>query len=115
MVLPVAAVEVIFEQGLDQARVFNRYSWGGYLIWHGIPVFVDGRADVYEEFLLEYRDTVAATARWEAPLDEYDVDYVLIHRDSALTAALARSARWRAFYEDELAAIYVRAEERDGE
>jgi hypothetical protein len=107
---PVDAVEVIFENGLDETRVFNRYSWGGYLIWHAIPVFVDGRADVYEELLQEYRATATASRHWEAPLDEYDVHYVLIQRDAALTTVLGQSPNWSLLYEDDLASIFVRAE-----
>src|SRR5947208_1110155 len=29
---------------LPNARVFNTYEFGGYLIWRGVPVFIDGRA-----------------------------------------------------------------------
>ena len=33
--------------GLAEQPGYNSYNWGGYLIWRGLPVFVDGRADVY--------------------------------------------------------------------
>ncbi|MCA9946363.1 MAG: hypothetical protein KC449_22925, partial [Anaerolineales bacterium] len=76
---PVAAVDYLQETGLDEARGYNSYNWGGYLIWRGVPVFVDGRADVYgDPFLLRYRETFEVRATWQEPLDEYNVDYVLM-------------------------------------
>ncbi|MCB0994906.1 MAG: hypothetical protein KDB21_07430, partial [Acidimicrobiales bacterium] len=44
---PVAAVDYLVETGLADQNGFNAYQWGGYLIWRSVPVFIDGRADVY--------------------------------------------------------------------
>ena len=106
---PVAAVDYLQASGLDEARGYNSYNWGGYLIWRGVPVFVDGRADVYgDPFLLRYRETFEVRATWQEPLDEYDVDYVLMERGTPLTAVLAASPDWTQVYEDEIAEIFVR-------
>src|SRR6185369_8156240 len=46
---PVAAVEFFKSQHLP-APIYNRYGWGGYLIYKLYPeyrVYIDGRADVY--------------------------------------------------------------------
>ncbi len=106
---PVAAVDYLEASGLDAARGYNSYNWGGYLIWRGVPVFVDGRADVYgDPFLLRYRETFEVRSTWQAPLDEYNVDYVLMERGTPLTAVLAASPEWSQVYEDEIAEIFVR-------
>ncbi|MCB8947197.1 MAG: hypothetical protein H6653_04190 [Ardenticatenaceae bacterium] len=106
---PVAAVDYLEASGLDEARGYNSYNWGGYLIWRGVPVFVDGRADVYgDSFLLRYRETFEVRATWEEPLDEYAVDYVLMERGTPLTAVLAASPEWTQVYEDEIAEIFIR-------
>lgn len=107
---PVAAVDYLAASGLDKARGYNSYNWGGYLIWRGVPVFVDGRADVYgDPFLLYYRRTFDVRPGWQEPLDEYDVDYVLMEAGSPLTAVLAASPDWTEVYADDLAQIFVRA------
>jgi hypothetical protein len=108
---PVAAVDYLEESGLDEARGYNSYNWGGYLIWRGVPVFVDGRADVYgDPFLLFYRETFEVQSTWQEPLDEYNVDYVLMERGTPLTAVLAASPDWTQAYEDDIAQIFVRDE-----
>ncbi|MCC6604893.1 MAG: hypothetical protein IT327_16915 [Anaerolineae bacterium] len=107
---PVAAVDYLAASGLDEARGYNSYNWGGYLIWRGVPVFVDGRADVYgDPFLLYYRRTFDVLPGWQEPLDEYNVDYVLMEAGSPLTAVLAASPDWTEVYADDLAQIFVRA------
>jgi hypothetical protein len=106
---PVAAVDFIREQGLAEQRVFNNYDWGGFLVWRGVPVFVDGRADVYgDEFLRLYLQTLLIQPGWQQPLDTYAVDYVLIGQATPLGVLLTESEQWREIYQDDLAQIFVR-------
>ena len=53
---PVAAVEFLKSQRLP-GPIYNRYGWGGYLIYQLYPeyrVYIDGRADVYgDDFFAE--------------------------------------------------------------
>lgn len=111
-VYPVSAVDYLEKSGLDRERGYNSYAWGGYLIWRGIRVFVDGRADVYGEFLSEYLKTLGLSEDWTSPLDRFGVGYVLIERTSPL-ATLLTAARWRPVYSDGLARIFVRQEGRE--
>lgn len=104
---PVAAVDFLQAQGL--VRGYNSYNWGGYLIWREVPVFVDGRADVYgDPFLRLYRQTFEGQVGWERPLDDYAVQYVLIERDVVLAQLLAANPRWTEAYRDDLAQIFTR-------
>ena len=106
---PVAAVDYLEASGLDEACGYNSYNWGGYLIWRGVPVFVDGRADVYgDPFLLFYRETFEVQSTWQEPLNQYNVDYVLMERGTPLTAVLTASLEWNQVYEDNIAQIFVR-------
>lgn len=112
---PVAAVDYLEQQGLE-GRIYNTYHWGGYLIWRGLPVFIDGRAEVYgDEVLGDWLLAHEVRVDWEKPLDAYDVGLVLVQSDSRLAVLLHESARWQAIYEDELAVVFQRAsEERRG-
>jgi hypothetical protein len=106
---PVAAVDHLEQSGLAKRRGFNSYPWGGYLVWRGVPVFIDGRADVYGDFLGEYLKTVKSTKDWREPLDRFQVDYVLIEPESSLGTLLEASGAWRVDYTDDVARIFVRA------
>lgn len=105
---PVAAVDYLEQSGLAQRRAYNTYGWGGYLLWRHIPVFVDGRAEVYGEFLSEYLKTFRLQADWRQPLERFEVDYVLIEKDNNLGTLLEASGEWRMDYGDEVARVYVR-------
>lgn len=106
---PVGAVEYLQANDMAGQRGFNSYNWGGYLIWRGIPVFVDGRADVYgDDFLHYYRRTFDLSSRWQEPLDDFDVDYVLVEKFSPLVTLLQSSEAWQQTYLDDVAAIFTR-------
>jgi hypothetical protein len=108
---PVAALAYLQAQGLDTARIYNSYNWGGYLAWRGIPVYIDGRADVYgDAFMNQYVRAFQVRDDWRQPLDQYGVEVVLIERDGSLATLLRESDEWEALYQDELAAVFVRTE-----
>lgn len=108
---PAAAVE--FLRGREGAgQVFNSYGWGGYLIWKLYPerlVFIDGRADVYGDAMLEeYLSTENGEKNWRATLDAHDVRTVMIRPDVPLTSLLRDDAAWNKIYEDRQAVIFSR-------
>lgn len=106
---PVTAVDFLEVEGLSKLPGYNSYNWGGYLIWRDIPVFVDGRADVYgDPFLFQYRQAFDAQPNWQEPLDEYDVAYVIMERGSPLNSLLILDEEWQEIYQDDLAQIFVR-------
>ncbi len=105
---PVTAVDYLEQNGLAQKPGYNSYNWGGYLIWRGVPVFVDGRADVYgDAFLFYYLQAYEGHETWKRPLEEFQVQYVLMERASQLSTLLANSPDWREVYADEIARIFV--------
>jgi hypothetical protein len=107
---PVAAVDYLQDNGMDKQHGYNSYKWGGYLIWRGIPVFVDGRADVYgDDFLSYYRRTMDLANNWQQPLDDFDVQYVLVEQFSRLATLLSSSEAWQEAYRDSVSTIFVRS------
>lgn len=106
---PVQAVDVIEASPLADARGYNAYGWGGYLIWRDLPVFIDGRADVYgDDFMHLYFQAEDAEADWREPLDMFDVDYVLMPPGSPLGVVLTEAPEWTSVYDDGIAEIFVR-------
>jgi hypothetical protein len=110
---PVAAVDFIQQQHLP-GPIYNRYGWGGYLIYRLYPeyrVYVDGRADVYgDEFLFEMVNTYDGRQGWRDPLDRYGVRTVLISPDVPLASLLRGDSDWQKAYEDNQAVIFTRVE-----
>jgi hypothetical protein len=112
--LPVEAAEYLREHE-HPGKMFNTYNWGGYLIWSlhpQVPVFVDGRTDLYalhSQVLEDYAGVHWVRPGWQEVLDRYEVGFVITERTGLLDTMLAQTEGWQATYEDEVAAIYVRA------
>jgi hypothetical protein len=109
--MPVDAVEFAEKNGI-QGRVFNTYHFGGYLIYKGFPkggVFVDGRADMYDEFLKNYFNVVDLKPEWKDILARFDIDWMLISANSPLSVLLLETGKWNLVYADKVANVFVRS------
>lgn len=112
--LPVEAAEYLREQK-PAGEMLNTYNWGGYLIWSlypDVPVFVDGRTDLYAlngRVLDDYTAVHWVRPGWQQVLDRYDVGFVITERTGLLDTVLAETDGWQPVYDDDIAVIYVRA------
>ena len=103
----VAAIQASDE--LREANLFNSYGWGGYLIWEGLPVFIDGRADMYgAEFTELYIQAVTVQPGWREPIEAFDVDVALLESDAQLAVLLREVPEWEVVFEDEQAVVMAR-------
>jgi hypothetical protein len=108
---PVKAVEFIQRSGLS-GRMLNDYTYGGYLIWTAPerPVFIDGRADVYEPagVLADYTRFITLDADPQLILSKYQIDYCLLAHGAPIMRVLPLIPGWRRIYSDEQAVIFAR-------
>ncbi len=91
---PVAAATFLRAQ---TGRVFSTYTWNDYLISRQIPVFVDGRTDLYfgTGILTTYVRVSTLAQPPDPVLSRWHVRWVLWPDHSALSTYLARDPRWR--------------------
>jgi hypothetical protein len=94
-------------------RLFAFYDWGGYAIWNLYPEyrpFADGRADLYgDDLLKQVAQTVPNVRRgWQAVLEGWNVETVLIPPDAALAQVLLLDQHWSTPYRDSQAIVFVR-------
>ena len=95
---------------LRTARVFNDYNFGGSLSLAGVPVSIDGRADMYGEAAMrEYLDLsdhpdasklLAAQRRW-------GFEWTILPPGSPLVQLLDMQTGWHRTYADKWAVIHV--------
>ena len=108
---PVEATKYLNQIQLS-GHMFNKYSWGGYLIYALNPaqkVFIDGRADMYGEGIFEdYQKIVSLDAEIEDLLKRYEIDWVIFSTDTALIRYLKATGKWEETYADEVATVLVR-------
>ncbi|HWB48943.1 MAG TPA: hypothetical protein VG651_07525 [Stellaceae bacterium] len=108
-VTPAAALAAARAMNLT-GPVFNSEAFGGYLIFAGVPTFIDGRIELYgNAFLAGYlaaeRGDAAALA---GLLDRYRIGWTLVQAQAPMAAALDRLSGWRRVYADGRAVIHVR-------
>jgi hypothetical protein len=95
-----------------EARLFNDYGWGGFLIdrlYRVTPVFIDGREEFYGSGIMgDYVTILRVQPGWDELLLKYDADVALIPRDSKLADALRASTSWQEEFTGSIEAVFVR-------
>jgi len=106
---PVTAVAHLPEV-LRQQRVLNDYSFSGYLIWTGIKVFIDSRADFYgDDFLKNYAHIAGGDREaLVASLSRTQARWTIFTRDTAMANLMDTVPGWHRIYADKLAVIHAR-------
>jgi hypothetical protein len=91
---PVAATNFLERQS---GRVFTTYWWGDYLIYRHIPVFVDGRTDLYfgTDILQTYLNVSNLTVDPDTVFQRWDVRWVMWGRGSPLSVYLSHDPQWK--------------------
>jgi len=109
---PVKAVKFMEDHHIS-GHMLNEYIYGGYLIWAAPdrPVFVDGRADLFEfaGVLKEYGKWATFQDDPNALLDKYKIDYCLLERGAPIARVMQLLKGWKSIYSDDKSIIFVRA------
>lgn len=111
-ITPHQAIQAVKKAGIS-GPVFNEYSWGGYLIYLGIPPFIDGRADMYGDvFFKAFVEALLLTKSdsLENLLDKYKIEWTLLTPGSPAVALLDHLPAWRRLYADKVAVVHVRTD-----
>jgi hypothetical protein len=107
--VPVTAMTHVPARLLGQP-VFNEYAFGGYLIFKGVKVYVDGRADMYGDAFVQKYLAVAGGARADvdAEFKRWNITWAIISPRDGLNQVLASRPGWRKLYGDPYAVLYAR-------
>jgi hypothetical protein len=108
---PAKALAAARAAGLTASPVLNAYDFGGYLIHEGVPVFIDGRADLYgDPFLRRYLEALQLKTPDSLPelLAQYRIGWTMLPPGSPAVALLARLPGWEPVYQDETAVVHRR-------
>lgn len=122
---PVQACDYILNNiDLGQARFYNEYNYGSYMLYRGIPVFIDSRADLYapefngvkgkdgkyegQDIFSDYINTSNISKYYENTFNTYGITHVILYKNSKLNIFLSRSDRYKELYSDKKFVIYER-------
>ncbi|MEI7849927.1 MAG: hypothetical protein WCK35_29305, partial [Chloroflexota bacterium] len=106
---PEKALKWVLENKPD-GLMFNSYNWGGYLTFElpEYPVFVDGRADLYgDEIINQWWKIVNASDEGLALLDKWHINLIFLEKNWPIQQKLPAMG-WRLLYQDSQAIIFGR-------
>ena len=114
-VTPASALAAAARMGLA-GHVFNSEGFGGYLVFHGVPAFIDGRIELYgNAFLARYLDAVSGNSRvLGGLLARWKISWALLEPQQGAVAVLEHLPGWRRAYSDAHAVIFVRTARQHG-
>ena len=121
---PVKACDFILENiDLGQARFYNEYNYGSYMIFRGIPVFIDSRADLYapefnkrsDDIFMDFIETSNISVFYEDILDKYNITHVILYDNSKMNMIIEKTQdpNYNKLYEDDYFVVYERLSEKE--
>jgi hypothetical protein len=94
-----------------EGRVFNDFDFGGYLMFKGVPTFIDGRLEFYgPRFFAEYKQVLDSSDSKSVTgyLDRNAVGWTLLKPGRAVVGVLDHDRGWRRVYADQNAVVHLR-------
>lgn len=110
-IYPVNATEYI-KNNLDYKNIhlYNGYSYGSYLIYKDVPVFIDSRSDLYlKEFnkgCTVFEDAVNIFDNYKETFKKYGITHILIKNNTNINGILKVDDEYRPIYYDEYFTVY---------
>lgn len=119
---PVAASNWILENlDVKNIRLYNEYNYGSYLLFRGIPVFIDSRADLYapefnkkegeeegRDIFSDYMNISSIGTYYETKFEKYEITHVILVNNAKLNMFLSRDKNYKQLYKDDHFVIYER-------
>ena len=122
---PVQAADYIIENlDVNNIRLYNEYNYGSYLLYRGIPVFIDSRADLYSpefngqkdnngkyngrDIFTDFMNISNIGVYYEDKFEEYDITHLLMSKKSKLNMFISRDSNYKEIYSDENFVLYAR-------
>lgn len=116
---PVQACDYILENiDLTTARFYNEYNYGSYLIYRGIPVFIDSRADLYapefsgkkDDIFMDFINTSSIGTFYEDTFKKYDITHVITYKNSKVNMIITetKDPNYKKLYDDKYFVVYER-------
>lgn len=114
---PVNASDYILNNiDLKTARFYNEYNYGSYLLFRGIPVFIDSRADLYapefsgkeDDIFMDFIDTSSIGKFYDETFDKYNMTHVITYKNSKINMIITetKDPKYVEKYQDEYFVIY---------
>lgn len=114
---PVKASEWILKNlDINNIKLFNEYNYGSYLLYKGIPVFVDSRADLYspefnkmeKDIFMDFINTSNIGTYYGRTFNDYNITHIILYKNSKISMIIdeADKEKYNKIYSDDYFVIY---------
>ena len=120
---PVQASEWILENlDVKNIKLYNEYNYGSYLLFKGIPVFIDSRADLYapefntktgnakdgNDIFMDFINSSNISTYYGDIFEKYNITHVMVYKNSKISMLIkkADSEKYKEIYSDDNFVIY---------
>ena len=76
---------------IKDVRLYNEYNYGSYLLFKGIPVFIDSRCDLYapeynggRDIFMDFINSSSLDIWFEDIFEKYDITHVILYKNSKM-------------------------------
>ena len=83
---------------IKSVRLYNEYNYGSYLLYRGIPVFIDSRCDLYapeynggRDIFMDFIKSSNLDIWFEDIFDKYKINYVILYKNSKMNMIIQDS------------------------
>lgn len=119
---PVDAANYIKENlDVNSIKLFNEYNYGSYLLFEGIPVFIDSRADLYapefsgkqDDIFMDFIETSNISKFYEDTFEKYKITHVITYKNSKMNMIITKTndKKYKELYSDKYFVVYERVTE----
>ena len=121
---PVQACDYIIENiDLGKAKFYNEYNYGSYMLFRGIPVFIDSRADLYapefsgkkDDIFMDFIGTSNISKFYEDTFEKYGITHVITYENSKMNMIITKTQdeNYKELYKDDYFVVYERVSEQE--
>ncbi|MEE0865680.1 MAG: hypothetical protein U0L98_02620 [Clostridia bacterium] len=114
---PVQACDYIIQNvDLGQAKFYNEYNYGSYMLFRGIPVFIDSRADLYapefsgkdEDIFMDFIETSSIAKFYGDIFEKYGITHVITYKNSKMNMIITKTeqSKYEELYSDKYFVVY---------
>ena len=119
---PVQACDYILENiDLTNAKFYNEYNYGSYMLFRGIPVFIDSRADLYapefsgldDDIFYDFIQVSNSNMYYGDAFDKYKITHVICGKNSKTNLLIVKTKdeNYKELYSDDHFVVYERVQQ----
>jgi len=102
---PVEACDYILDNlDVQNMKIYNEYNYGSYMLFRGIPVFIDSRADLYapefntktgdaqdgKDIFMDFINVSSIGTYYDDVFDNYDITHVITTQNSKMNMLIGK-------------------------